>query len=128
MKRLVQLFRGGAKRPRIGRLSPHEAHQRVLAKTLALIDVRRPEEWRDSGRPAGAYGVTLQDPSFVDKVLNILSVDRTRAVAVGCKAGPRAAAASTKLGEAKFSNVSVVVGGFEAGRRDGLPVDRIDDA
>lgn len=106
-----------------------EAEAGVRASSLTLIDVRRPDEWRSTGLPEGAVGISVQDPDFVAKVLAQLGDDRSRPVATICRTGRRSAAAAAKLEAAGFSTVSNVREGFvgRAGagpgwRARGLPV------
>ena len=40
--------------PERATLSVREAHEQAKAGKLLLIDIRRPDEWRDTGVPEGA--------------------------------------------------------------------------
>ena len=129
LKRFFQLFSGNAnlqnpEAEEAKALSPEDAHHRVSQGALIGIDVRRPDEWAQTGRPAGFFGVTLQDPEFLAKVLAIVDQNRRAAIAVSCKTGPRAAAAADALIGDAFEDVSSVTGGFEGWKKAGLPIDR----
>lgn len=87
---------------------------------LVLIDVRRPNEWRATGLPAGAVGATLQDADFIDEVLTALDGDRTRPVALICRRGKRSAEAAEILERAGFTDVRNVEEGL-VGRRGAGP-------
>jgi len=106
----------------INLMEPRDAFPLVRAGTLTLIDVRRPEEWNETGRPARSKGVMLQDPDFVAKIEAILD-SKSEPVAVSCRSGARSAKAAGLLASAGFSDVSDIKGGFMAWRDQGMPVD-----
>ncbi len=111
-----------APQDQINLLEPRDAFPLVRAGTLTLIDVRRPEEWNETGRPAKSRGVMLQDPDFVAKVDAILG-SKSEPVAVSCRSGARSAKAAGILASAGFSDISDIKGGFSAWRDQGMPVD-----
>ncbi|OYW81697.1 MAG: hypothetical protein B7Z22_15305, partial [Hyphomonas sp. 32-62-5] len=51
--------------PPVRRLSAREAHDRLSAGEITLIDVRTPQEWRETGTAPGAHRITLQDKDFL---------------------------------------------------------------
>lgn len=105
-------------------ISVHDAHDRTSDGTLVLIDVRTPEEWRATGRPAGSVGVTLQDADFTAKVLGCLDGDAARAVAFTCRTGARAGQAAEKARRAGLTDIANMTGGFVAWEAARLPIDR----
>ena len=116
---------GGKKhRTEIKQITVVTAHERAKNGATTLIDVRRLEEWNDTGRPQGSYGVTLQDEDFETKVLALLGGDKTRSVAFSCKTGGRSSQAAQKACDAGLSDISNVEGGFFAWEEAGLPIDK----
>ena len=47
-------------------LSPDTAAARAGAGKLTIVDVRLPDEWAATGLPAGALGVSLQNPQTLE--------------------------------------------------------------
>lgn len=76
-----------------------------------LVDVRTPAEWAETGIPATAHAVMLQDPQFLEKIRALTGGDTTRRIALICRSGNRSAKARDLLGAAGFTNVTSVAGG-----------------
>jgi rhodanese-related sulfurtransferase len=76
-----------------------------------LVDIRTPQEQRESGTPKGAVEVPLQDDSlsfrssFVDDVLAAAGGDRQRPVALIDSNGRRSAFAARLLASQGFAQV-----------------------
>ncbi len=121
---LLKLFGLGRRQQNaVSRIGVEEAHELVTAGRLMLIDVRHPQEWNETGRPAGSYGVTLQDREFELKVLEILGDDKSKPVALSCRTGARSSRGADRLVAAGHMNVSNIEGGFLAWKKAGLPID-----
>ncbi len=90
-------------------LTPPEVLSKLQAGELTLIDIRTPEEWRDSGVVAEAKRIDLQDPDgatgFTTKVLAAVNGDKTAPVAVICRTGSRSGYAQRFLQKQGFTNV-----------------------
>jgi rhodanese-related sulfurtransferase len=83
-----------------------------------LIDVRDPAEWRDTSMPAGAIGISISRPDFVEAVTTATGGDRSRPVALICRSGTRSLRAAKALTEAGFTNVTNIGDGMVG--RDGV--------
>lgn len=96
-----------------------------------LVDIRRPEEWQATGRPAGATGITLEDPQFVTKIAEAVRGDRGRPVILICRSGRRTLAGMDVLRAAGFSQVSHIGEGMIGSEHGpgwlnrGLPLDQV---
>ena len=77
------------KAPLPTRLGAPEAKDMAEKGELLLVDIRTPGEWRKSGLPAGAKGLTVRGPEFVDQLLELMGGDKTRPVALICATGNR---------------------------------------
>jgi len=88
---------------------------RERRRDLRLIDVRREGEWK-AGHIDGAEWFPLDN---LTKTLP--SGDRDAPIAVHCKSGYRSAIACSLLQRAGFTNVSNVLGGFDAWQAASLP-------
>jgi rhodanese-related sulfurtransferase len=122
----------------IRQVSPGQAAQELAADPSAVyLDVRTPEEF-DAGHPAGARNVPVLvfDPAtrrprpndaFLDVVQRHLP-PATRLL-VGCQSGMRSQRACEMLGEAGYTDLANVRGGFggsddtQGWRDSGLPVE-----
>jgi rhodanese-related sulfurtransferase len=99
---------------------------------ITLIDVRTPQEWRESGIPEGAGRVNIQAArsaeDFATAVAAVVGGDRTKPVAVICRSGNRSAMARQALLSAGFTQVYDIGEGMSGGPRGpgwlrrGLPV------
>lgn len=103
-------------------VSVNEVHEGVTRGLVTLVDVRRQDEWNETGRPQGSHGVTLQDEDFIEKISALLGA-KTVPVALSCRTGGRSSQAAQKLVRAGFTDVSNVVGGFLEWEKQGLPID-----
>lgn len=107
----------------IEQLTVDNAHELRLAGRITLIDVRKPEEWNEAGRPQGSHGITLQDDDFNAMVRTVMREDLAAPVAFTCKTGGRSSMAAEKAIAAGHTDVSNVKGGFQAWEEAGLPVE-----
>jgi len=83
----------------------------------AVLDVRREPEWQ-AGHIEGAAWWPLDHFK-----VSAPEIDRTLSIAVHCKSGYRSMIACSLLQRAGFSNVTNVVGGFDAWLEAKLPVE-----
>jgi rhodanese-related sulfurtransferase len=107
---------------RAGVLTADQAQALAARGALTLMDVRLPSEWAETGLPAGATGVSLQNPlthevraGFVDDVLRAVGGDRAHPLALICARGSRSGFARELLAEAGFTNVDDVSEGVVGG-------------
>ena len=89
----------------------------IKAGSSGVLDVRREPEWQ-----AGHIGDATWWPLDNFKVAPP-EIDRGVPVAVHCKGGYRSIIACSLLQRAGFSNVTNVIGGFDAWQQAGLPVE-----
>lgn len=93
-------------------LTPPQALELARAGELVIVDVRLPSEWLATGLPAGARGVSLQNPitgairpDFVADLLAALDGDRDTPIALICAQGVRSRVASQLVERAGFRAV-----------------------
>ncbi len=118
-------------------MTADEASVRAEAGEVVLIDVRSPQEWRQTGVPKGARRVTIHDPGglkgFVDAMAAAVDGDLEKPIAVICARGNRSTLAQKVLGEAGFTRVFNIREGFIGGPygpgwvKRGLPVEPCPD-
>jgi len=98
----------------------------LLEKETTLVDIRRPEEWKQTGIVAGSNMITLFDsrgrvnPDFVSELQKVSSPDKP--VILICRTGNRTRAGSTmlvkQLGYKDVYNVTHGITGWIADKRD----------
>jgi rhodanese-related sulfurtransferase len=102
--------------------------KKSLQSGAVLIDIRRPEEWQETGIIGGAELVTAftksgkLHPEFQQKFMSLIT-DRDAPIMLYCRTGNR----TTNLGNALvqqlgFSNVSHLSAGITGWQKDNLPV------
>lgn len=114
-------------------LAAPDAYAQAQAGALTLIDVRRPEEWRQTGVAPGALRINMAHPQgdagFVRQVAAELGGDKNAPIGLVCRAGNRTTHAQRMLREAGFTrvyNVKEGMAGSSAGPgwiKRGLPVE-----
>ncbi len=98
-----------------GTLSADSAWALVNRDSLLVIDVRTDREWRTSGLPDRAIGISLAREgvaSFVDAVLEAVDGNRSRPVATICASGVRSARAANILRTHGFVEVYDIAEGM----------------
>jgi len=105
---------------------------RLAAAGVTVVDVRRVEEWRETGVIGGSRRLTYVDaqgrvdPQWVEKMKAIVPPDHP--VALLCRTGGRSAAAARLLDGAGYKKVYNVQGGIFAWIQAGMPVTPLADA
>lgn len=97
-----------------------EFEKAIQAKDAQVVDVRRPEEYKE-GHIKGAVLANWQDPShFAEKVK---SLDKNKPVYVYCLAGVRSDKAADALVKNGFTKVVQLDGGIKAWKDAGKPLE-----
>lgn len=110
-------------------LSAPEAFEKVKAGELLLVDIRTPEEWRQTGVAAGAKTIDMTSKSFGQDLLAAMDGNKDAPVALICRTGNRTThtqRALTKAGLTQVYNVKEGMAGSFAGPgwlQRGLPVE-----
>ena len=109
------------------------AHERVAHDKAVLIDIRQPEEWRQTGMAEDAIGISMQQPggarAFLEAVLDAVDGDKQAPIVLICRTGNRTSQVVRALREWGFDNVQHVAEGMLGSRHGagwiatGLPVE-----
>lgn len=70
-------------------LSVREAHERVRAGQVVLVDIRTPEEWRDTGVAEGAVRLDMLNPTFEARLAAIRAANPGKPIAIICRTANR---------------------------------------
>ena len=99
-------------------ISPQEAFQRLKGhKTIQLVDVRSPEEYRQM-RIGGSKLISLNELES-----RLREIDKIKPVLLYCQGGNRSRMALGLLKSKGFTQAAHIVGGISAWNRNGLPVE-----
>lgn len=112
-------------------ISVLEAHRKMDTGQMTMIDIRTPDEWRETGIARGAHAVTMHQDrkAFIARVREIAAKAEARKIGLICHSGWRSAEMLVELGRAGFPEVVNVAEGMVGGRygpgwiRTGLPVE-----
>ena len=100
------------------KVAPPAAPKKFVPNTLTLIDVRMPQELTGGTIPGSAH---IPLDNILDTVPKSIP-DPQAPVVVYCKSGMRGGMAQGALRKLGYTNVSNIVGGFDAWQKAGLPV------
>ncbi len=114
-------------------LSAVQAHERAQAGEVTLIDIRQPEEWRQTGVAQGVKRVSMRQPgggqAFAQGIFDAAGKNLDAPIVLICRTGSRTSRLVPLLKEMGFTNVVDVPEGMLGSRAGpgwiarGLPVD-----
>ena len=109
-------------------LSPPEAAKLVTEKKVILVDIRTPDEWRETGVAENAHKLDMNDPMFLAKLSALTNGDRAKPVALICRTANRTRTVQQALLQSGYATIINVEGGMVGNSADkgwlkhGLPV------
>lgn len=116
-----------------GVLSAPQAREQAVAGQVTIVDIRTPDEWRQTGVAAGAKRVNLYveggPAAFLRGILDAADGDKGKPIALICRTGNRSGKAVEFLRAQGFTNVvdiSEGMAGSGAGPgwlKRGLPIE-----
>ena len=77
----------------------------VRSGEMLLVDIRRPDEWAQTGVAAGAAALDMRRDDFVAALEALTGGDRAQPVALICARGVRSNRMGARLAEAGFTRV-----------------------
>ena len=93
-------------------ISPLEAAKLLSEKKATLIDIRRPDEWKQTGVAENAELADMSDPLFEAKLSKITSGDRTKPIMLICRTATRTRTLQQALLQQGYTAVINVEGGM----------------
>jgi rhodanese-related sulfurtransferase len=109
-------------------MSPPEISALAKDKKIILIDIRRPEEWQETGVAENAHKIDMTDDMFLSKLSKLTEGNRTKPIALICRTANRTRVVQSALSQMGYSVVINVEGGMEGNENDkgwikhGLPI------
>lgn len=129
----VMIFAGTAVNAEIIKMTPDVAREMALAGEIVLIDIRRPEEWAETGVPDVALLADMTSRDFLAKLTAIRLQSPDIPLAFTCRTGNRSNYLTGELEKLGYSSIIDVVGGMSGSRADkgwskrGLPIRSVND-
>lgn len=105
-----------------------DVHLGVQNDTLVLVDVRTPDEWRNTGIAQGAVPISMQDVDFLNKLAQLTNEHPGKHVAFICASGRRSGIVQAELARRGYENMFSVHGGTTGSSEapgwigEGLPI------
>lgn len=96
-------------------LSAEQAYEKIKEKTLIMLDIRRPHEWQQTGIAEGAIPLSMEDSDFLNKLEEIIGLDKPKPIAIICAAGGRSARVAQSLYGSGYDDVFDVSEGMSGG-------------
>lgn len=115
-------------------MTASDAMKGVEDGSLILLDVRRPEEWMQTGVAKGAWLLDMTDQEFGPRLMAVLQRNPEHKVAIICRTGNRTGYLSDVLAQNGITGVLDVSEGMVGGPNgqgwipSGLPVVSAEDA
>lgn len=112
-------------------LSADAAAKRAAEGSIFLVDIRRPEEWRESGVAASSATISMHEEGLLQKLARLTKGDTSKPIALICRTGARStwlAGELEKRGYTNILNVREGMFGSQAGPgwlKRGLPVRQV---
>ena len=101
--------------------------QKILQQHIPIVDIRTPEEWRETGLVKGSIPIMFFDHRGnydIERFLKALhkNVDTSKPFALICHTGQRTAIVSAFLSKEFNYTVIDIAGGIEEAKRRKLPI------
>lgn len=93
-------------------LSAREAYDVARAGTLVLIDIRTPEEWRDTGLAQGAIALDAETPGFEVRLAGLRLDHPAKRIALIDRSGGLSSSLRNKLAGRGWREIVAVRGGM----------------
>jgi len=109
-------------------MAADRAAQKAAAGTIKLIDIRRPQEWKQSGVAMPAHLISMHHKDFLQRLAQLIDGKKTTAIALICATGARSTWLSAELEKRGYTNVINVREGMMGSKfgpgwlKRGLPV------
>lgn len=111
-------------------MSAADAHAKASRGEITLVDIRRPDEWKQTGVATTAHTITMHQPGpqLLKQLDAVLGGDRSKPLAIICRTGNRTSSLLPALEKEGFTRVFNVAEGMAGSRygsgwaRSGLPV------
>ncbi len=88
-----------------GIIGAQAAFKKAEAGELLLLDIRSPQEWKETGTGTGAKKVSMHQPGFLAKLDALTGNDKSKPVALICATGGRSNWLQGELVKRGYTNI-----------------------
>ncbi len=88
-----------------GIIDAQAAFKKAEAGELLLLDIRSPQEWKETGTGTGAKKVSMHQPGFLAKLDALTGNDKSKPVALICATGGRSNWLQGELVKRGYTNI-----------------------
>ncbi|MEE9375016.1 MAG: rhodanese-like domain-containing protein [Rhizobiaceae bacterium] len=93
-------------------MSVEKASNLSKAGKIYLIDIRHPDEWKQTGIPASAAPISMHVSGFLDKLAKLTGGEKDAKIALICAHGNRSTYISNELEKRGFTSIINVAEGM----------------
>jgi len=97
-------------------LQAQEAFDAAQSGEIILVDIRTPEEWRETRVGEGAIGLDMRTEEFVNSLVTLRKANPDTPIALICRTGARSAYVTAALAGQGFPGLMDVPEGMVGGR------------
>ena len=115
---IATYFSGTEAQAEVQQMTPDVAREAALAGEIIMIDIRRPEEWAQTGVPDVALLADMTSPDFLKIITAIRLQSPDTPLAFSCRTGNRSGYLTGELEKMGMSGIIDVVGGLQGSRAD----------
>ena len=90
-------------------INPQQAFEQTKNNQIILVDIRRPDEWKNTGIPKGAMPIDMRDKNFVAKIKKLYQT-HNKPIALICAHGVRSKRLAKKIKEININVIDVPEG------------------
>lgn len=111
-------------------MQPKAVAAQIEAGKVALVDIRTPAEWAETGVATPATPIDMTSPDFIPALKKLIAANPDKRLAFICRSGNRSGQLTQALEQAGLKDVIDVAGGMAGGAAgkgwiaEGLPVKR----
>ena len=96
-------------------MSAPDAKKGAENKSLVLVDIRHPTEWKETGIASSAHPISMHQEGFLAKLDKLIGGDKSKKIAMICATGARSAYIQKELSKRGYGNVISVAEGMVGG-------------
>lgn len=97
-------------------MTPTEAHDQALSGEVILVDIRRPDEWLETGVGEGAIALDMRTDEFVSQLVTLRRANPDTPIALICRTGNRSKFVVSTLAGQGFPGLVDIAEGMVGGR------------
>lgn len=81
------------------------AETKAKSGEITLIDIRRPDEWKNTGVAAPAHKISMHEKGFLERLSTLVDGKKDVPIALMCATGVRSTWLSEQLEKRGFTNI-----------------------